>query len=64
MPLLGVIGLSAPLPGDAVPLVQGPSGIVLAPAVAEQLQDAFVRAFDAHPKLGGSLAELMRAVRT
>ena len=29
-----------------------------------QREDAFVRAFDAHPKLGGSLAQLMRAVRT
>jgi hypothetical protein len=27
-------------------------------------EDAFVRAFDAHPKLGTALAELMRSVRT
>ena len=29
-----------------------------------QREDAFVRAFDAHPKLGAALARLMRSIRT
>ncbi|MFI5101580.1 MAG: hypothetical protein ACHQE5_13870, partial [Actinomycetes bacterium] len=39
VPLLGAVGVSQPLPADAVPLSQGPNGVLLSPAVAEQLQD-------------------------
>ncbi len=44
LPLLGAIGVTQPLPDDAVPLSQGPIGVVLAPTAAAQLQDALVQA--------------------
>ncbi len=44
VPLLGGIGITEPLPADAVPLSQGPTGVPLTPAVAQQLQDALVQA--------------------
>jgi hypothetical protein len=44
VPLLAAVGVTQPLPADAVPLSQGPTGVVLTPVVAGQLQDAMVAA--------------------
>jgi hypothetical protein len=44
LPLMGGIGLSEPLPSDAMPPVQALNGIVLGPGVATTLQNAFVTA--------------------
>jgi hypothetical protein len=44
VPLLGGVGLSAPLAADALPAVQGLNGLVLGPGVAATLQHALVEA--------------------